>query len=589
MAAEARFDHHQPHQRDAVDAVVSVFRPGTFAPDASGRANPQLKMNLADFEQQLQDVQQRFHISKDKRTIVPKRIIDVEMETGTGKTYTFTKTMFALHQAYGLCKFIVLMPTLAIKSGFMSFITSNAAKQHFCDEFGQTMTVHLVQSERSKTDNASELPEPVREFVEVSATGESGLHVLLLNAGMLNSPTFAQQFFCSLLDGANATPIEAIARTRSVVIIDEPHRFPVGKKTWQNIERLKPQITLRFGATFNEQYSNLVYELDEHKAFELGLVKGVEEFRFETMKQDFAKLKLISLCLSNGRSGLVSSNFDFGDFDVPLLSARFHLYEWGIRKVIALSETDLSLAHPALVGLEIIGANEKGIELSNGLFLPIGHSINPLDVSAFETLEDQMLHDVIAKHFDLERQLLTQRPRIKPFTLIFISNIDDYRDENSKRFEEESLREKVERMLFSELRKRLETEQDPFYRGYLQKSLSDVSRLHGGYFARDNLNKDPKILQQRDAILHPKSQLLPLENLCRFIFCKWALREGWDNPNVFQICKIRASGSLTAARQELGRGLRLPLDENHQRVLGKNTVLRLFADASEEIITIDRS
>lgn len=586
MAAELSFDHHQPHQRDAVDAVVSVFRPGTFVPDASGRANPQLKMNLADFEQQLHDVQQRFQISKDKRTIVPKRVIDVEMETGTGKTYTFTKTMFALQQAYGLSKFIVLVPTLAIKSGFLSFITSNAAKQHFFDEFDQTLTVHLVQSERSLLDDTPELPTSVRAFVEASATRDDGLHVLLVNAGMLNSPTFAEQVVCSMFDGANATPIEAIARMRSVVIIDEPHRFPVGKKTWQNIERLKPQITLRFGATFNEHYSNLVYELDEHKAFELGLVKGVDECRFETTKQGFAKLKLVNLLYSAMPRGLVSSNFDFSDNGTPLLSVRFHLYEWGMREAIALSETDLSIAHPALKGLAIVGATEQGIELSNGLFLPIGHSINPFDVSAFETLEDQMLHEVIAKHFDLERQLLTQRPRIKPFTLIFISNIDDYRDEKSERVEEESLREKVERMLFSELRKRLETEQDPFYRDYLQKSLSDVSRLHGGYFARDNKSKEPRILQQRDEILHPKSKLLPLKNLCRFIFCKWALREGWDNPNVFQICKIRASGSLTAARQELGRGLRLPLNEFYDRDDRQVYYLNLFVDRTEYLLSI---
>lgn len=589
MTAEQRFDHRQPHQSDAVDAVVSVFRPGTFVPDPVGRANPQLKMNLADFKLQLHHIQQRFGISKNKRSLVPKRVIDVEMETGTGKTYTLTKTMFALHQAYGLSKFVVLVPTLAIKSGFMSFITSDAAKQHFGDEFGQTLTVHLVQAQRSKPENAAELPAPVREFVEASATGEDGIHVLLLNAGMLNSPTFAEQFVCSGISGEIATPIDAIASARSVVIIDEPHRFPVGKKTWQNIERLKPQLTLRYGATFNEQYSNLVYELDEEKAFKLGLVKGVEEYRFETMKQGFAKLKLISLCYSDSHRGLAVSRFDFGGYQRMLHSVRFHLYEWGMRKAIELTETDLAIAHPTLQGLSIVGATEKGIELSNGLFLPIGHSINPFDVSALETLEDQMLQEVIAKHFDIERQFLTQRPRIKPFTLVFISNIDDYRDEKSERSDEQSLREKFERMLFEELLKRVETEQDPYYKNYLQRSLSDVSRLHGGYFARDHSSKDPSVLQQRDAILDPKSKLLPLENLCRFVFCKWALREGWDNPNVFQICKIRASGSLTAERQELGRGLRLPLDENHHRVKDNDFKLRYFIDETECFRRRDKS
>jgi len=580
----ATLTNQQTHQIDAVDAVISVFRAASFEPSPSQTSNPQLRMRLSDFEHAIAEQQHRFKIAKNKCTFQARRMLDLEMETGTGKTYTFTRTIYALSQAYGLKKFVVLVPTLAIKLGFASFVQNISTQQHFEEDFEQSLTLYQVQPNHSSKKGLT-IPQPVENFVSASARGNGGIHVLLINAGMLNSLTFDKTFLWSSLDDDGiATPIQSIAATRPVVIIDEPHRFPVGKKTWQNIERLQPQITLRFGATFNEQYSNLVYELDEQKAFELGLVKGVEECRFETTKQGFAKLKLVNLLYSAMPRGLVSSNFDFSDNRTPLLSVRFHLYEREMREVIALSERDLSFAHPALKGLEIIGVNKKGIELSNGLFLPIGHSINPFDVSAFETLEDQMLHEVIAKHFDLERQLLTRSPRIKPFTLIFISNIDDYRDEKSEWFEEESLREKVERMLFSELRKRLETEQDPFYRDYLQQSLSYVSRLHGGYFARDNQSKDMRILQQRDEILNPKSKLLPLENLCRFIFCKWTLREGWDNPNVFQICKIRASGSLTAARQELGRGLRLPLDEHNERKNNRKFKLRYFIDCSEEII-----
>lgn len=142
------------------------------------------------------------------------------------------------------------------------------------------------------------------------------------------------------------------------------------------------------------------------------------------------------------------------------------------------------------------------------------------------------------------------QPKIKPLTLFFIDDIAGYRSGNEL---SGSLKDKFESWIRAEVRRRLKTESDPFYRDYLQKTLDDVSACHGGYFSKDNTDSDDRIEQEINEILHDKEKLLSLDNPRRFIFSKWTLREGWDNPNVFQICKLRSSGSTTSKLQEVGR------------------------------------
>ena len=190
------------------------------------------------------------------------------------------------------------------------------------------------------------------------------------------------------------------------------------------------------------------------------------------------------------------------------------------------------------------------------------------------------MRQAVRQHFILEKQLLTRNGgRIKPLTLFFIDDIAGYRDEKNQL--SGSLKTLFEQMVKAELESCLKDENDEFLRQYWQMALNDISKTHGGYFSRDNSDKDEKIEQEVNEILHDKETLLSLANPRRFVFSKWTLREGWDNPNVFQICKLRSSGSETSKLQEVGRGLRLPVNEYMARVKDHAFFLNYFVDNSE--------
>ena len=222
--------------------------------------------------------------------------------------------------------------------------------------------------------------------------------------------------------------------------------------------------------------------------------------------------------------------------------------------------------------------NKSTLVLSNGLELKRSDSINPYSYS--DTVRDKMMRQAVKQHFTLEKQLLTRNGgRIKPLTLFFIDDIAGYRDEQNQL--SGSLKTLFEQMVKAELESCLKSENDEFLRQYWQTALNDISKTHGGYFSRDNSDKDEKIEQEVNEILHDKEKLLSLDNPRRFVFSKWTLREGWDNPNVFQICKLRSSGSETSKLQEVGRGLRLPVNEYMARVKDHAFFLNYFVDNSE--------
>ena len=219
--------------------------------------------------------------------------------------------------------------------------------------------------------------------------------------------------------------------------------------------------------------------------------------------------------------------------------------------------------------------------LSNGLALSKSDKISPYDFH--QPLHDGLLQQAVREHFRLEKQLLTRhesnKARIKPITLIFIDDIEGYRGELSK--QPESLKMRFEAMVKQEAERLLANETDPFYRTWLQTTLDDVAATHGGYFSRDNSDKEEAVEKEVQEILHDKEWLLSPDNPRRFVFSKWTLREGWDNPNVFQICKLRSSGSETSKLQEVGRGLRLPVNEFMQREKQEQFYLNYFVDFSE--------
>ena len=563
MSKGFTFEKNLPHQKAGVDALMSMFVGAepqqSVDPIVRLRANPVLSITDPQYYANIKTVQEFNGIEHKREHYNAKsNVIDISMETGTGKTYTYAKSMYDLNKAFGINKFIVIVPTLSIKAGTVNFLKSDALKEHFRDDYERELKTYVVESQKSSSKNTkSFMPQAVHDFVEANNFNKKHIHVLIINSGMINSKSLVETYDTGLLDNKFDTPIDAISAVRPFIIIDEPHKFPTAKKTWENISKLNAQYIIRFGATFNEDYENLVYRLTAVDAFNNDLVKGINAFIEDVVGDDFANLKLTKTTAKE---------------------ATFELNESGTKTVYKLAKGEpLSKTHSEIHDLYIESLNTKMVVLSNGIELKVGKSINPYSYS--DTLEDNMIRKAIKEHFKLERELLTQRPRIKPLSLFFIDDIEGYRDGNNL---SGSLKTKFEEWVVAEAKECLKAETDAFYREYLEKTIKDVSVVHGGYFSKDNSDKDEKIEQEISEILHDKELLLSLDNPRRFIFSKWTLREGWDSPNVFQICKLRSSGSTTSKLQEVGRGLRLPVNEYMGRVKDRTFMLNYYVDFTEK-------
>ena len=560
------FEPNLPHQEKAIIALLKSFSNVQFDPSTDYTVkqyiNPKISYNPTVLANDIEQVQQDNGIfGKNKRS--DDLVFDISMETGTGKTYTYTKTIYKLNEIYGLFKFIIVVPTLSIKAGTVNFLKSDALREHFRHDFqgefhDKQIVTYVVESKKKKKGSKSYMPESVTQFVNASNGDKSKIHVLVINQGMINSPTIQEERFDRTLLGEKYDKaIDALAGINPVVIIDEPHKFPQSGKTWQSISNLQAQFTIRYGATFNDEYKNLIYHLTAVDAFNQDLVKGVTAY-VETMSgNDNAKLTLKSL---DGKEAV------------------FELSENGVKIRHTLRNNDsLSSIHAAIHSLNIERLNKTTLVLSNGIELKKDESINPY--SYHESLQDSMMQKAIKEHFKLERDLLTRNPKIKPLTLFFIDDIEGYRDGNELAG---SLKTRFEAWILAEAKSYLEKETDPFYKQYLERTIADISLTHGGYFSKDNTGNDEKIEAEINDILHDKESLLSLDNPRRFIFSKWTLREGWDNPNVFQICKLRSSGSKTSKLQEVGRGLRLPVNEHMAREKTDDFRLNYYVDFTEK-------
>lgn len=549
------FERDLPHQTAAVEAVVQVFDAIGHALPASHVENPVMALAALQLKENLRALQKAGGLTAPLHLENPENLIfDVSMETGTGKTYAYTKTIFELNKRFGLFKFIIVVPRVAIKAGTVSFLSSEAAREHFkLDYEDKKIQVYEVQSQKNNKSKKERMPQAIMEFCRAdSRTNTHTIHVLVINAGMINSPTLAKSFDVALFDQFSVA-FEAIAHTRPVLVIDEPHLFKTDNKTFANIRKFKPQFTLRYGATFDGQFENLLYQLSAVDAFNQDLVKGIVAHVEKFAEGSDTTLKLV---------GLDSE-------------ASFELTENGVKKTFKLAKKDsFSRVHSAMSDLTVSEFNRSKLVLSNGLELQKGDRINPFSYS--ETLQNKMLQQAIVRHFEIEKELLSQRPRIKPLSLFFIDNIESYRAKEGamRGYFEQSVKAHLERLIAQET--------DVAYQQHLREALEDVSATHGGYFSADNSDKDEAIEQEMVEILHDKETLLRLDNPRRFIFSKWTLREGWDNPNIFQICKLRSSGSETSKLQEVGRGLRLPVNEYMSRDKSKSHDLHYYVDFTEQ-------
>lgn len=538
-----------PHQEESLENLLKAFPPldeQTTDPDKDFvYANPILHYRHRD----------------DKN-------IDIKMETGTGKTYVYTRAMYELHQRFGIFKFVIVLPTPAIKEGTKKFIQSSYAKQHFAQFYGNTrIDLNVINAGDFKSKSGRKnFPAHLTNFIEGSRQNTNTIQVLLINAGMLNSSSMKKSDYDQTLIGGTTQPLEAIQQTRPVVIIDEPHRFPRDKANYKAIEALKPQTIIRFGATFpdvtigrgrNKQVKkdyyqgNPQYNLNAVDSFNNGLVKGIDIFYPNLSEQQAKKSWVVDKVSAKEltlKQGKVYKTLNVGD---------------------NLADVDDDFEG------DVVYAGSK--TLSNDLELSKGMTLIPGTFQA--SYQEMIIEDAINEHFRKEQENFLRpnnAPKIKTLSLFFIDSIRSYRDNDGW------LKQTFERLLTKKLKEligKYESSQNQKEKDYLeflratQKSLqAENQNVHAGYFGEDRGSGDEDIQAEVDDILKNKDKLLSFKDehgnwiTRRFLFSKWTLREGWDNPNVFVIAKLRTSGSDNSKIQEVGRGLRLPVDETGHRV-----------------------
>ncbi|ADO83843.1 type III restriction-modification system endonuclease [Ilyobacter polytropus] len=562
MSKHLNFENNLKHQNDAIESIVDVFRDAGIY-----ETTPHSNYNLAKDRDVIDSNIERIRGEKKLSTLKKEYkegdplILDIHMETGTGKTYTYTKTIFELNREYGLNKFIVVVPTLSIKAGTVNFLKSDACRLHFNSIYKKDINCLVVDSGNKKTTAKRPFPPKVKEYIEGSKMDKNSIYVLVINQGMINSPTIQEEKYDVTLFDRFSCCLDGISSTKPVIIIDEPHKFKSDKKTWKNLMNFNPQFLIRYGATFDKKYYDLVYSLDAIKAFNNDLVKGIV-VNIEENK--------------DGKNESIVLNDNDGK------EAKFiYINELGKKQTFTLSKKDdFSVVHSEMKGLTIEAINKTRALLSNGIEMKKKDKLNPYSYS--EILQEKMIREAIEKHFDIEEENMTKvnSPRIKTMSLFFIDSIESYRNQEDS--SKEHIRIFFEQELERVIKSRIERTNNLEYKKYLEDSLKDIRNCHGGYFSKDNSGSDEKIEKEVNEILHDKESLLDLDNPRRFIFSKWTLREGWDNPNIFVICKLRGSGSETNKLQEVGRGLRIPVNEYMNRVTDKEHYLHYFVDFEEK-------
>lgn len=551
------YERNLPHQSKAIDCVLLALKGASVEASLNKSFNPKISINDSNLSANLRELQKRENINS-LHTLT--RVFDICMETGTGKTYTYTKMALELCKEFGLRKFIIIVPSLAIKANTLNFLQAVATREHFKSEFELEIIANAIEAKKQAGKKGRKLmPNGLRDFIENDNPKE--VHFLIINAQMLTATSMNEDYEQNLCDEFS-NPYDALNAVNAVCIVDEPHRFDETNKAWARIvnkteKAINPQMIFRYGATFKEdgrgnKYHNLIYQLNAISAFNDNLVKGVE----------------ISVCEAQG-----SEKHKWVEFSgIENNQAKFELKEQGKSGVLrqvrlnageSLGVIDENLAH-LCVEIKTKKANAiTKFKLNNqddNNELKKGDRIN---LNAYlPQMQTQMLQTALKKHFELEKRLMQSQTKIKPLTLFFIEDIESYRSDDATR---EFLRIEFEKIAQNLMQENLK-EAHGFYKEYLEKSLSDLRGISGGYFSKDNSNKEEYVVSEINEILHDKEKLLSCENIRRFIFSKWTLREGWDNPNVFVICKLRSSGSEISKLQEVGRGLRLPVNEYMSRV-----------------------
>ncbi len=494
----------------------------------------------------------------------------IEMETGTGKTYTYIKTMYELNARYGWTKFVVVVPSIAIREGVLKSFES--MQEHFAQEYGKRMQYFMYNSKQlSKID---------------AFASDAGMHVMIINTQAFNASMDEEKSTDKMEKGklkkadkaariiferrdefGSRRPIDVLAQTHPIMIIDEPQSvLGVDKKnkTRKGIAMFKPLFTLLYSATHRKgDIYNMVYKLDAIDAYNQKLVKKIEVKGIRqigsTATNGYVYLEEIVIGKGNPQARI---SFDIktqtGTKQVSkLVDERFNLKE----QSGGLAEYDNNFI------VERIDGRQGIVRFLNGLTLHEGDAVGSVNEDYIRRIQ---IRETIRTHLERERQLFSQH--IKVLSLFFIDHVDSYRlyeGEDSKGKFAKMFEEEYNRVL-SEM---LPSFTDEAYLRYLSDPRNAASKVHQGYFSMDKKGKAVESKERQgeneerafDLIMKDKERLLSLSEPVRFIFSHSALKEGWDTPNVFQICTLKNSDNETKKRQEVGRGMRLCVNQKGER------------------------
>jgi type III restriction enzyme len=560
----------QPYQTNAVNSVVDCFAGQPMVSGVTYRIDPGRRAQASAFEEgfknsdvALTDLQVLANIKDvQRRQTLPisdtlalsagcKFNLDIEMETGTGKTYCYIKTMFEMSKQYGWSKFIVMVPSIAIREGVYKSLQITA--DHFAETYGKKARFFIYNSKR------------LHELENFSS--DAGINVMVINIQAFNARgADNRRIYDELDDFESRRPIDVIASNRPILILDEPQKME-GKATMEALPKFKPLMILRYSATHRTQH-NKVHRLDALDAYNQKLVKKIAVRGIQTRGLAGANAYLYLEGIDISKKAPVARI----ELEVKLKSGEIkrQLRRLEFRQDLSVESGGLDQYRGFTISQ--IDYNHDTIEFTNGVTLKAGEATG--DVSERDIRRIQ-IRETIKAHLDKEKQLFSQG--IKVLSLFFIDEVVKYRDydqtdekgEYAQVFEEEYELLKTEYL--SELAIDNET-----YRKHL--ASIDVTKTHNGYFSIDkktNRLKDPVVgaksvdsddVDAYDLILKDKERLLSFGEPTRFIFSHSALREGWDNPNVFVMCMLKHSDNTISRRQEVGRGLRLSVDQHGDRM-----------------------
>lgn len=568
----------QTYQTAAVQSVVDCFEGQPFASELARRyrmdpgsvpvgaqyslAEPEQGFKNADLAltdawllENIQKVQRRQNLPVSTGLVSTKiaRVnLDVEMETGTGKTYCYIKTIFELNKRYGWSKFIIVVPSIAIREGVAKSLEITA--EHFLEQYHKKVRAFIYSSKDFS---------PLNSF-----SMDAGINVLVINVQAFNATgKDNRRIYEELDDFQSRKPIDVISANRPILILDEPQKME-GGKTLDSLVNFKPLMVLRYSATHKTTY-NKVHRLDALDAYNQKLVKKIA-------------VRGISVRgLAGTNAYLYLQRIEISAKKPPVAVVEFEqkLKGGGIRRVTRklgkgdnLFELSSELDQYKGFVVSDVNANSDVLSFTNGVELSAGDASGDVNESVLRRIQ---IREAIAAHFEKEQVLFTQG--IKVLSLFFIDEVVKYRDYDAPDTKGEYAR------MFEE-------EYDAYLEEYLELEETSYSQYlkgiktaatHSGYFSIDkktNRLVDPSAdkrgenaglssdVDAYDLILKDKERLLSFAEPVRFIFSHSALREGWDNPNVFVICTLKYSDNTISRRQEVGRGLRISVNQHGDRM-----------------------